>query len=85
MRKTFLPALALLLVLTGCAQNYVIKMSDGTSVQSKTKPKLVNGFYHYTDASGQEGRPIYSGRIREIAPASMVTDETAGFKPVQSR
>ena len=85
MRKTLLPALAGFILLTGCARNYVISLSDGEKIQASTKPKLENGFYHYKDATGQEARPIFASRIREIAPASMVSDPTSGFKSSPSK
>jgi hypothetical protein len=85
MTKILLPALAGLLLLSGCSHLYVISMSDGSRYVAYSKPKLVNGFYHFKDAKGKEARPIYSGEVREIAPPNMMTDETANFKPVQSK
>jgi hypothetical protein len=85
MTRILLSALAGLLLLTGCSHLYVITMSDGRRYVAYSKPKLVNGFYHYKDAKGNQARPIYSGEVREIAPPNMMTDETSGFKPVQSK
>ena len=85
MTKKFLPVLAALLLLSGCARNYIITMSDGRRYMAYSKPKLdEKGFYHYKDASGKEGPPVFSSKVREIAPPNMVTDPNAGFKPVHS-
>ena len=72
-----------LLALSGCARNYVMTLSDGRRVTSTSKPRLEKGNYHYTDSNG---RKVYvpAGRVREIAPASMATDETAKFKPASN-
>jgi len=85
MTKMLLPALAGLLLLTGCSHLYVVKTTDGSSYMAYSKPKLINGFYHFKDAKGNEARPVLSSQVREIAPPNMVTDETAGFKPVQGK
>jgi len=86
MTKIFLPALVGLVLLTGCSHDYVMILSNGDRVRASTKPRLVNGFYYYKDASGREGRPVFSGGVREIGPASMASeDANATFKPVQSK
>ena len=79
MMKRFLPTLLLLSVLlTGCARNYVITMSNGTRVTTRGKPKLQDGSYLFKDAKGQPAQ-VSAGRVREIAPASMAKDEAAQF------
>jgi hypothetical protein len=84
MNKTAFIFLAGLLLLSGCAQTYVITTSSGEHISTKGKPHLVNGFYVYKDPFGQPGK-VQAIVVREVAPTSMVTDETAGFKPVSSR
>ena len=84
MRKTLLPALAGLFLLAGCARNYVIVQSDFTRINVNNKPKYKEGYYYYRDAHGQETR-ISAGRVREVAPASMVGDLNSQFKPVQTK
>jgi uncharacterized lipoprotein YajG len=79
MSKPLLTILAGLLLLAGCAQHYVIVQNDFTQISASTKPKLKDGYYYYKDAQGKDAS-ISSGRVREVAPASMVTDPTAGFK-----
>jgi hypothetical protein len=85
MTKTLLPLLAGLLLLTGCAQTYVIRLTSGERITASNRPRLENGFYHFKDSSGREARPIFASRVREIAPASMTTDPNSAFKSVQSK
>jgi hypothetical protein len=60
--------------LTGCAAHgYVLTLSNGGQVRTATKPKLVNGFYYFNDATGNPGRPVFAGNVTEIAPASMAS------------
>lgn len=78
--KRFLPILLLLSVLlTGCARHYVITMNNGSRVTTQGKPKLQGGNYVFKDAKGQPGQ-VPAGRVREIAPASMATEEGSQFK-----
>lgn len=86
MKKIFLPALAALFVLSGCAQTYVITLTNGERIRTHGKPHLDRGFYYYKDSSGHDGEPVSSGRIREIAPASMASpDASSMFKPVSTK
>ena len=86
MTKTFLPALVGLLLLTGCSHDYVMTLSNGGRVRTSSKPRLVNGFYYFKDASGHEGRPVFSGSVREISPASMAPEDAKSpFKSAPSK
>ena len=86
MKKISWLFLAALLVLSGCARGYVITMDNGARVRAATKPKLVRGFYYFKDALGNDADPVYSGEVKEIAPASMASkDPASNFKPVSSR
>jgi len=77
--KRVFPVLLLLVVLvTGCARNYVITLNNGARMTAKGKPKLQNGSYVFKDATGQPAR-VSAGRVREIAPASMATVEGSQF------
>jgi hypothetical protein len=76
MTKPLLPLLAGLLLLTGCAHGYVLTLSSGGSIHTGSKPKLVNGFYYFKDASGNPAPPVFAGRVTEIAPASMASDNS---------
>jgi hypothetical protein len=75
--KSLLPALVGLLLLTGCAHGYVLTMSNGSRVRTASKPRLVNGFYYFKDANGRDARPIFSGNVTEVSPASMAAKESA--------
>ncbi len=52
---------------------------------TKGKPKLVNGYFVYKDATGRYAEPVPSGRVREVSPASMATPSAgAMFKNVST-
>ena len=85
MKRLLLPALAGLLILSGCARKYVIIMGNGERITTVGKPRLDGNYYHFKDASGREGIPIHTGRVREIAPASMASPSpNSPFKPKHS-
>lgn len=79
MKKMFLTALAGLVLMCGCAQTYVLTLNNGERIQTKGKPKLVDGFYYFKDASGRDARPVYSARVRELAPASMASPDASSM------
>jgi len=70
--------LLLALLLCGCARTYIITLTNGARVTSKGKPKLQNGSYVFKDVKGQPAQ-VSAGRVREIAPASMSTEEGSQF------
>lgn len=85
MKKLLLPALAALFILSGCAQTYVITLTDGERISTHGKPHLEHGYYHFKDASGHDAQ-VFTGRVREVAPASMATpDASSMFKPVSTK
>jgi len=73
MKKLFLPAVAGLLLLSGCASHYVLILTNGERITTKGKPKLVKNYFVYKDVTGHYGEPIPSGRVEEVSPASMAT------------
>ena len=86
MTKKLLPPLVGLLLLTGCSHGYVLTMSNGDRIRTVSKPRLVNGFYYFKDAYGHDARPVFSGNVSEIAPASMASkDSSPQFKSTQSK
>ena len=86
MNKLLPVALASLLILTGCAHGYIITMSNGERIHTTHKPRLENGFYYFTDATGHDSRPVFSGSVREIAPAGMESpDPASAFRPVSTK
>jgi hypothetical protein len=80
----FTLALATTLLFCGCARNYVMKTTSGTRITTASKPKLKNGYYTYKDARGQQ-QQIGAGRVLEIAPESMATDDKSKFKPASQK
>ena len=62
-------------LLSGCASHYRITLNNGTQITTNSKPKLKNGDYYYTDASGHQAF-VPAVRVREIAPASMKEEST---------
>jgi hypothetical protein len=80
MKKFALPLLAGLLVLSGCASQYVIKLTNGNEVTSSTKPRLEGNVYRFKDSNGVE-HVVQRGRVREIEPTSMAKAENRP-KPV---
>jgi hypothetical protein len=84
--KMLLIALTGFTLLTGCARSYVLTMSNGERIRTGSKPKLVKGFYYFKDASGHDAQPVFSGRVRELAPASMASpNPSSAFKPVSTK
>lgn len=67
-----------LVLLTGCARNYVITLTNGARITTTSKPKLQGPVYIFKDAKGQEAQ-VSVGRVREIAPASLATEEGSQF------
>jgi len=72
------PVLLVVVLLSGCANHYVMKLNNGAEITTSTKPTLSNGAWHFKDSSGQE-QYVPAGRVHEIAPSSMMD------KPPKSR
>ena len=83
MKKLALPLLIGSLALSGCASQYVIKLTNGNEITSASKPKLKGSTYSFKDAKGQE-HFISQGRVYEIEPASMAQEERKP-KPTQQK
>jgi hypothetical protein len=78
--KPFIYSLAFAALLTtGCSHQYVVRMTNGSRITTSSKPKLDRGYYTFKDAKGNQQR-VQAGRIKEIAPADMATDERSKFK-----
>jgi hypothetical protein len=75
MNKLALPLVIALLALSGCAHQYVVRLGNGQSIITASKPKLKDGVYHFKDARGQD-QAISSARVVEMEPASMARQET---------
>jgi len=68
----------LLVISSGCARSYVMKMQNGTRITTSTKPKMDRGYYVFKDSMGRKMQ-IPAGRVREIEPASMAQEEKPQF------
>jgi hypothetical protein len=83
MKPLLLVTLACLVMVSGCSSTYVLTLNNGERIRTNGKPRLEKGFYYFKDASGHDAAPVFSGRVKEIAPASMASpDESSAFKPV---
>jgi len=78
--KKLLLTLAVAGLLTGCSHRYVITLNNNMRITTASKPRFQNGNYYFKDANGQTNS-IPAGRVKEIAPASMVGEEKTPFKP----
>ncbi len=78
MKKTACVLLVGLSALTGCAHSYVMTLTNGTQIFTASKPRLERSSYYYKDARGRDCF-VPAGRVREIAPASMVKEEKPMF------
>lgn len=72
MKNAALLLLLALLAVPGCARRYLITLSNGPAMIVRGRPRYdaTNGCFVCTDAAGRL-LVIPSGRVREIAPASM--------------
>jgi len=82
MTKRLFAGLLGLLLLAGCAHNYVVTLNNGTRVNAASKPRREGANFRFQTTGGQEVL-IPAVRVREIAPASMAQQET--FTPVPSK
>ena len=74
MNKATLPLIIGLIVLSGCAHQYVMRLSNGAEITTPTKPQLKEGVYYFKHARGEE-HFVPASRVREVAPASMAARE----------
>jgi hypothetical protein len=80
MRKLLLPLVLILFAVCGCAQSYVMKLTNGMQITTASKPKLKGATYYFKDATGKVNA-IPQGRVLEVLPASMAQEEKGPFKP----
>ena len=81
MKQICILLLAGLVLLSGCASRYNIRLTNGTVVTSKGKPKLneEGSAYKFTDLKGEKVT-LPAGRVREIYPASEGSSSSTQFK-----
>jgi hypothetical protein len=82
MSKACWPLVLSLILVTGCARHYALKLTNGSEITTASKPKLKGGSYYYKDVKGEQ-HVLAAGRVREIAPVSMAKRESKP-KPVKS-
>jgi hypothetical protein len=82
MKRACLPVLIGMLVLSGCARHYVLKLTNGAEITTASKPRLKDGAYHFKDAKGEE-HIVPQSRVRELVPRSIAREESKP-KPVKS-
>jgi hypothetical protein len=63
-----------LIVLTGCAHSYVLRLTNGSQITTASKPHLKDGAYYFKDAKGEE-QWVMAASVREVAPASVAEAE----------
>ena len=80
MKKLVLPLLLIILAFCGCADAYIMKLSNGRQITTASKPKLKGATYYFKDAKGKVNT-IPQSRVLEILPASMAQDEKPAFQP----
>jgi hypothetical protein len=80
----FLVFLLCAATLCGCAHRYVVTLDNGRRITAASKPKLKGERYVFKDINGKPGY-VPAGRVREIAPASMVKDDKQMFNPQPTR
>jgi hypothetical protein len=74
-----------LVLFTGCAHNYTMTLTNGTQLGAKGKPKLKEGVYYFTDASGNE-TSVPAGRVAQIEPAAAAAkNKKTGFIDAPSK
>lgn len=78
MKKLLLPLAATAILFSGCMNPYVIKLTNGKTLETAHKPVLKNGAYHYDDGQGHD-LSVPAGRVQEIEPASMAKEEQDQF------
>jgi hypothetical protein len=85
MKKLYPLLLMGLMFFTGCAHNYTMTLTNGTQLGAKGKPKLKEGVYYFTDASGNE-TSVPAGRVAQIEPAaSAAKNKKTGFIDAPSK
>lgn len=72
--KIWLLLAGVLLLNTGCARLWVVKLNNGVQVAAHGKPVYRDGAYYFKDASGKETH-VPGGSVLEMEPASMAAKD----------
>ena len=62
----FTGVVLLALVITACSSRYEVTLSNTNVIDAYSRPKLVNGYYVFKDAKGQDVT-VFAGKVREIS------------------
>ena len=81
MKLSFSTLLLALLICSGCATRYDMKLTDGMIITAKGKPRVdeKRHIIFFTDAAGQTNA-IPEFKVAEIAPHSTMQEEDAPKK-----
>jgi hypothetical protein len=82
--KLALALLVSLSVLCGCAHQYLMKLSNGDQLISRSKPKPQGTTYHFTDSSGTE-LVIPRSRVVKIETVSVVKEQEKSSSPARPK
>jgi len=66
--------LVLVSFLCGCVSEYEMKLTNGATLTTASKPKLKGSFYYYKGPKGEE-QVIPQSRVLEIQPAAMAKED----------
>ena len=69
-----------LAVACGCRTRYEITLNSGSQITSIGKPKLVQGFYVFKDATGKQTQ-LNPMRVRRIEPQRRGWSKESTFTP----
>jgi len=79
MKNFHLLSLLGIVLLTGCARNYVVTLNNGTQVGARSKPELKDGAYYFKDATGRD-TSVAAGRVSQIESAGIASkSKKSGF------
>src|SRR4051812_340437 len=70
-------------VLCGCAHDYLMKLSNGDQLVAASKPKVRGANYHFRDDAGME-HVIPRSRVVKITPGSMLNEQQPPPSPENS-
>jgi len=73
-RKLVLTLLVSLTVLCGCAHEYLMELSNGGQIISRSKPKPQGTSYYFTDTTGEE-HLIPQSHVVKIKSVSVVQEQ----------
>jgi len=74
--------LLMLVLVCGCQTRYEITLNTGNQITSLSKPKLVQGYYVFKDATGKEIQ-IAAMRVRLIEPQRRGWSKESTFTPTR--